>query len=524
MNNNIFKGKTISIVNDLSLDEQLYLYNKTKELKEAIRNKSDLSNFKINNQNVGIYLLFLEDSTRTKESFRNAASFHNAKLNIFDAKSSSFNKMESYADTIRMLCGYSEYSIFIIRSKLEGACRWLEATMKEYAERNNFPRPAFINAGDGKHEHPTQEFLDEFSFYEHKNWKRDHIHIAIIGDLYHGRTAHSKADGLNFFDNVEIDLIAPEELKMPKYYLDKMHTNNFKIREFQSIEEYLSQDNTADIWYFTRLQLERMGEDVRDKAKNLRDAVTFKKKFIEKVPESTKFYHPLPRHREHPTIPYFLDNTHLNGWEIQAVNGYFTRIIEIAMLGGKMGSDFKQIEKKEEINDEDFVEEINAQPKSKPDFKIGIIPINNGIVIDHIGKNDTIESIWDNINNIRKILNLNTIGSHGVFQSGTGNTYKGIIALPNMEEFDRPNMKKLAAITPGCTLNIIKNKKVTHKYRINIPPRIYNFKEISCKNADCISHPSQSENARVIFYRAEGNTFTCGYCERPHTFRQIWNI
>ena len=60
-------------------------------------------------------------------------------------------------------------------------------------------KPVFINAGDGRHEHPTQEFLDEFTFLEQRGWDDSHIHVALIGDLFHGRTVHSKADGLNVF-------------------------------------------------------------------------------------------------------------------------------------------------------------------------------------------------------------------------------------------------------------------------------------------------------------------------------------
>ncbi len=519
-----FKSRTISVVNDLSIEEQLYLYNKTKELKDAVLNKKDLSDFKLNDKSIGVYLIFLEDSTRTKESFRNAALFHDVKLNPFQAEYSSFNKMESYADTVRMLSGYSGYSIFIIRSKLEGVCRWLELSVGKYAKRNNIPPPSFINAGDGKHEHPTQEFLDEFSFYEHKNWNLDHIHIALIGDLYHGRTTHSKADGLNIFKEVEVDLVAPKELEMPEHYIEKMKTNGFKLRFFKSIDEYISQKKIADLWYFTRLQLERMGEDIRDKADYIRNTVTFKKEFIARLPPKVKFFHPLPRHREHPTIPFFLDNTEYNGWEQQSINGYYTRIIELGMTGGKIGSDF--IGKKNERSEstKDFVERVQPSPKKKHDFKIGIIPITNGLVIDHIGKGNTKESIWDHINNIRRILNLNEIGSHGVFQSGSKERYKGIMAFPNILEFDRPNMKKLSAIAPGCTLNIIKDKNVIHKYRIHMPPRIYNFKEISCKNESCISHPQHSEKAHTIFYRAEENIFTCGYCETPHKFKKIWSL
>lgn len=522
--NSPFKSRTISVVNDLSIDEQLYLYKKTRELKEAVQNKKDLSQFKLNDNTIGVYLLFLEDSTRTKESFRNATLFHNVKLNPFQAEYSSFNKMESYADTVRMLCGYSEYSIFVIRSKLEGVCRWLEVSIGEYAKRNNISSPSFINAGDGKHEHPTQEFLDEFSFYEYKNWKLNHIHIALIGDLFHGRTTHSKADGLKVFKEVEVDLIAPDELKMPKHYIDKMEANGFRLRYFKNLEEYVSQNRIADIWYFTRLQLERMGEDVRDKADHIRDSVTFKKDFLNRLNPDTKFFHPLPRHREHPTIPFFLDNTEFNGWEQQSINGYYTRIIELAMTGGKIGSDFTGNKKNISYNNKDFVEEVRSSSKKKPDFKIGIIPITNGLVIDHIGKGDTKESIWDHINNIRRILNLNEIGSHGVFKSGSKERFKGIMAFPNILEFDRPNMKKLAAIAPECTLNIIRNKEVIHKYRIHMPPRIYNFREISCKNESCISHPMHSEKAQPIFYRAEGNIFKCDYCETPHKFKQIWSL
>lgn len=519
-----FKGRTISVVNDLSSDEQVYLYEKTRILKQAVSRGEDVSNFKIDDGNAGVYLIFLEDSTRTKESFRNAAAFHGVRLNIFDAGSSSFNKMESYADTFRMLCGYSKYSIFIVRSRLEGVCRWLEIALGEYADRQGFPRPAFINAGDGKHEHPTQEFLDEFSFYEQKKWKREHIHIALIGDLFHGRTTHSKADGLRVFKEVAVDLIAPKELAMPEHYTDKMTSNGYEIRRFESLEEYLSQKRTADIWYFTRLQLERMGEDILEKADRLRKSVTFTQELIEKINPDTRFYHPLPRHREHPTVPFFLDTSHFNGWERQSVNGYYTRVVELAMLGGRLGEDFRGKSPEKTDYEDAFVESVTPVPRPKPEYKVGFIPISSGTVIDHIGKGDAVETIWEHINNIRRMLNLNMMGSHGVYQSEKDKRYKGIIALPDVMEFDPKALKKLAAIAPGCTFNIINKEKVASKYRLHMPPKIYNFDEISCKNSDCISNPVHCENAGTCFYRAKGTTFTCRYCERPHTFREIWNL
>jgi aspartate carbamoyltransferase len=525
-NSSLFKGRTISVVNDLSIDEQLFLYSKTKDLKLAIRNNEDLSRFRLDDASIGTYIIFLEDSTRTKESFKNAALFHNTRLNILDAQQSSFNKNESYADTIKMLCGYNMFSIFVMRTKLEGVTRWLEIALGEYAERNSFPKPSFINGGDGKHEHPTQEFLDEYTFYERQQWKRDHIHIALIGDLYHGRTVHSKANGLKIFNEVEVDLVAPNEITMPKQYLDLMIVNGFRVRVFGSIEEYLSQSRVATIWYFTRLQLERMGEDILEKRAALQDAVTFKRDYLDTIPEDTKFYHPLPRNRENPTIPYFLDPLRLNGWEEQALNGYYTRIIEIAMLGGKLGDDFVGEHPAVPQFKDDFIEEVKPAEHAIHEPKVGIKPITSGIVIDHIGKGDDAETIWDHIYKIRRILDLNMVSSHGVYLSDKTNKVKGIISLPDVDkdDFEEKKIKKLAAIAPGCTINFIRKSQVEKKYRLHTPPRVYNFDEIGCSNPDCISHPAYHESVQTEFYRSCENTFTCKYCEKPHKFKEIWNI
>jgi aspartate carbamoyltransferase len=149
--------------------------------------------------------------------------------------------------------------------------------------------PSFINAGDGKHEHPTQEFLDEFSFLEALEWNRESIHLVLTGDLFHGRTVHSKAAGLRIFKRVRIDLIAPKEIRLPEYYQDVMRSHGFELRIFDTIDEYLEQDDIAPLWYFTRLQLERMGDQVLNRIAYLRRAVTFREEFIEKLPAGQNF-------------------------------------------------------------------------------------------------------------------------------------------------------------------------------------------------------------------------------------------
>lgn len=87
-----FAGRNISVVRDLSVDEQRYLYQQARRLKQAMLSGENVDEFRRLDADLGAYLVFLEDSTRTKESFRNAAKFHGVKVNDFDAKSSSFAK------------------------------------------------------------------------------------------------------------------------------------------------------------------------------------------------------------------------------------------------------------------------------------------------------------------------------------------------------------------------------------------------------------------------------------------------
>lgn len=519
-----FFGRTINVVHDLNEDEQWYLYSKSAEIKKALLTGGDLSAFQIADPDLAVYLIFMEDSTRTKESFRNAALFHKVTVNVFDSSTSSFNKKESLSDTLKMLVGYNQRSVFIIRSTLEGVCRHLEEYIGNYARKAGIPQPSFINAGDGKHEHPTQEFLDEFSFLEKKGWDRSRLHIVLTGDLFHGRTVHSKADGLKIFKEVRVDLVAPPELAMPEFYERRMRENGFQIRRFTSIDEYLDQKDVADVWYFTRLQLERMGDEILEKAPRLLYDVTIRRDHLEKLPAGTKFYHPLPQNRMAQTIPDFIFDMDLNGWDEQSRNGYFTRITEIGMVGGVLGHDFSGQLSVAASAEPDFVDPVpvKAQPAKATDYKTGIKPVDDGLVIDHIGIGRSIGEIWSLLDKIRRNLQLNYFSSQGVFQSVKSDIIKGLISIPGLGNLDDRRIRMLAALSPGCTLNIIKNKQVLKKLRLRMPARVADFPEISCRNENCISHPDHHEPAAPVFLQAGPNSFVCKYCERPHTYDDIW--
>ncbi len=520
-----FEGRSLCVIDDFTKEERLYLFSLVKKLKEAVKNNDTktVDSFRINDPDWGIYEVFLEDSTRTKESFRNAIAFHHAKSTEMSTESSSFNKGESYADTFNTLCGYNN-RIFIIRSKVEGVCAYLAKECGEYALRNGLGyTPVFINAGDGRHEHPTQELLDEYTFLEDNDWNTDELHIALVGDLYHGRTVHSKADGLKLWKNVKVDLIAPTELAMPQNYLLKMKENGFIVRTFSSIEEYLNSDDIALKWYFTRPQLERMGEKILQKQDELRAAITFREEYMSRISEGTKFYHPLPRHKVHPTIPTFLDKTPLNAWERQSINGMYTRIVLLALVSGKLGEDVdKSTTEKAEDTEYEWIKEVEPKNDKKREISEGVNPINNGIVIDHILSGEDPAEIRHHMILIRRVMGLDSLkGGEWVSQSSSG-AYKGIIFRPGHFDLNHKEIKRLAAVAPGCTLNIIEDGKVVKKIRTKMPPRIYNFDDLMCTNEACISNDTQSEHVGAMFLRTPDGRYSCAYCGRSHSFKEIF--
>ncbi len=526
MGENRFQGRSLAVINDFSLEERLYLFEKTKELKSLFKagKKEELKKFRIDDSDFGVYEVFLESSTRTKESFKNAAEFHRLKISNLDVGASSINKKESYADTFNTLAGYNN-SIFIVRSKLEGVCRWLEINGKAFAARNNLSvPPSFINAGDGKHEHPTQELLDEYTFLEKNNWKRDSIHLALIGDLFHGRTVHSKVQGLKIFNEVNVDLIAPKELALPAHYVNEMKENGYKVRIFDSIEAYLQQDKVADKWYFTRPQLERMGDDILKIADSLRAKISFRQEFMKYLTEGTTFYHPLPRHKEHPVIPTFLDATSLNGWEEQSINGKLIRIVLLGLIAGKLGGDFQEKKEKEKHPGKPFIEEVIVDKnRSVKKYTEGVNPISHGIVIDHICRGEDKKAIRAHMIRIISVMELFGKGGEWITASRENpRATKGIIFRPDREALTESEINKLAAIAPGSTINIITGSKVIKKLRLHMPPRVYNLDSISCKNDNCISYPSHGENIPAEFFKISENTFICRFCEKVHTFKEIW--
>ncbi len=125
---------------------------------------------------------------------------------------------------------------------------------------------------------------------------------------------------------------------------------------------------------------------------------------------------------------------------------------------------------------------------------------------------------------IRSVLSLDEDkGGEWVSSGHKGDdSYKGIIFRPDAPDLTLKNLNRLAAVSPGCTLNIIRNGKIEKKYRLQMPPRIYNFDDLACTNEACISHPLQNEGVPAHFTCNKENLFACAYCEKTHSFKEIW--
>src|SRR3984957_8227499 len=123
--------------------------------------------------------LFYEASTRTSSSFELAAKRLSADVVSIRAAASSVTKGESLKDTVQTLSAYDPAAI-VIRSPHAGAAqlvaRWTDA--------------AVVNAGDGKHEHPTQALLDVFTL-RRRLGSLEGLKIWIVGDVMHSRVARS---------------------------------------------------------------------------------------------------------------------------------------------------------------------------------------------------------------------------------------------------------------------------------------------------------------------------------------------
>ncbi|KPV53247.1 aspartate carbamoyltransferase [Kouleothrix aurantiaca] len=149
--------------------------------------------------------MFFEDSTRTRISFELAARALSANVVGMTGKGSSVEKGESMIDTVRTLQALGA-DILVIRHRESGT---------PYLVSQHF-RGSVLNAGDGRHAHPTQALLDMFTIHERLG-RLEGLNVVIAGDILHSRVARSNLWGLATM-GAKVTLCAPPTLLGPTAY------------------------------------------------------------------------------------------------------------------------------------------------------------------------------------------------------------------------------------------------------------------------------------------------------------------
>jgi aspartate carbamoyltransferase catalytic subunit len=185
-----------------------------------------------------VFNLFFENSTRTRTTFEIAARRLSADVFNLDITRSSTAKGESLLDTINNLTAM-QADMFVVRHAASGAPYLIAQHVA--------PHIHVINAGDGRHAHPTQGLLDMYTI---RHYKRDftNLTVAIVGDILHSRVARSDIHALTTLGVPEVRAVGP--LTLLPAGLEEMG-----VRVCTRLEEGIKD---ADVIIMLRLQNERM--------------------------------------------------------------------------------------------------------------------------------------------------------------------------------------------------------------------------------------------------------------------------
>jgi len=227
--------------------------------------------------------MFFEPSTRTRVSFGCAFNLLGGHVReTTDIKSSSITKGESLYDTARVISGYSD--VVVMRHPQPGS-------VAEFAKASRVP---VINGGDGPNEHPSQALLDLYTIKKELQSKQrsiDGMHIAMVGDLKHGRTVHSLSQLLLLYKGITFSLISPKELKMPDSIVAELRNAGHEVIETEDMEAGLKDNDTV---YLTRIQEERfenkLEADIYRGRFRMNQAI-----YTRHCQPNTVIMHPLPR-------------------------------------------------------------------------------------------------------------------------------------------------------------------------------------------------------------------------------------
>ena len=182
--------------------------------------------------------LFFENSTRTRTTFEIAAKRLSADVITLNVGTSSQSKGETILDTVDNLIAMHA-DMFVVRHHMSGAAHFIAQHVPDNI--------SVINAGDGRHSHPTQGLLDVFTVRRYKP-DMQNLRVAIIGDVLHSRVARSEIHALTTLGVPEVRVIAPKTL-LPA------HVEKLGVHVYHDMKKGLKD---VDVIMMLRLQNERM--------------------------------------------------------------------------------------------------------------------------------------------------------------------------------------------------------------------------------------------------------------------------
>jgi len=189
-------------------------------------------------QGKAVFNIFFENSTRTRTTFEIAAKRLSADVVNLNIGSSSTSKGETLLDTVDNLCAMHA-DMFIVRHSSSGAAHLIA--------KHVAPNIHVINAGDGRHAHPTQALLDMFTIRHYKK-EFHNLRVAIVGDVLHSRVARSQIHALTTLGVPEVRAIGPKTLLPTR-------VEQLGVQAYHDMEQGLKD---VDVVMMLRLQNERM--------------------------------------------------------------------------------------------------------------------------------------------------------------------------------------------------------------------------------------------------------------------------
>ncbi len=256
---------------------------------------------------------FFEASTRTRISFEIAEKRLSADTVNFSASGSSVSKGETLLDTVKNIEAMAP-DVLVLRHGAAGAADFVAART----------RAAVVNAGDGRHEHPTQALLDLFTMRRHKG-RIEGLTVAIVGDIANSRVARSNIHALTKL-GAKVRVCGPPTMLPPQ-------VERLGVAATSDLGEAVA---GADVVMALRIQKERLGRAAFPSEREYARFFGINARLLERAAPDALVMHPGPMNRGVEISSDVADGPRSVILE-QAANGVAVRMAVIYLLSGGRG-------------------------------------------------------------------------------------------------------------------------------------------------------------------------------------------